>query len=237
MDRGRGVSDEQARADADALTDVTGHRFRDPLLAATALSHASYAHESGGESNERLEFLGDAVLDVVISQQLFDAHPDWSEGQLSRARSALVSKTALAERARALGLGGFLKLGRAEQRAGGREKDSILADCFEAVIAALFLDGGLEPVAALVRRVFGAGIRVGPVRDAKTAFQEWAHATRRVTPSYETVRDTGVENDDHRFTVEVRVDGETWGSGVGRTKRAAEQSAARAGLERSADQP
>ena len=145
--------------------------------------------------------------------------------------SALVNRRTLAERARALGLRELVRLGRTEERSQGRDKESILANCFEAVIGALYLDGGLEPALVLVSRCFAAELAAGPAqRDAKTAFQEWAHAKQRRTPTYYTVGDTGVENDESRFTVEVRLAGETYGRGVGRTKRAAEAAAAEQGL-------
>lgn len=208
--------------------------FEDEGLAETSLSHPSHAHElDGGRGNERLEFLGDAVLDLVVARMLFLRHPDWSEGHLTRARAALVNKDALARRARGLGLDELVKLGKTERRTGGRSKDSILANCFEAVIGALYLDGGLVPVDRLIERLFGEEASQEEVlQDAKTAFQEWAHAELQVTPHYRTVEDTGIENDDARFTVEVMVDDAACGSGVGRTKREAERAAARAALAR-----
>ena len=219
-----------------SLGDVLGYRFRDEQLANTALTHPSWANEvDGGGGNERLEFLGDAVLGLVIANELYATHPDWAEGALTRARAALVNQRALAEVARSLGLGPLLTLGRTEQRSAGGDKDRVLANCLEAVIGAVFLDGGLEPVTALLRRLFAAAIEAGGAagsRDPKTAFQEWAHSKHRTTPSYETVGDSGVDFDEHRFTVEVRVGSETWGSGTGRSKRSAEQAAARAALAR-----
>jgi ribonuclease III len=208
-----------------------GYEFRDHERVLVALSHASYAYETRGDrGNERLEFLGDAVLDLVVGEALYAAHPDWSEGQLTRARASLVRGDALATRARELGLSGLVRLGRTELRSGGAEKESILANVFEAVIGALYLDGGLVPVQAYVMSWFPADASVSLARDAKTSFQEWAHATLHATPSYHTLVDTGVEDDDLRFTVEVRVAGEPWGSGTGRSKRLAERAAAEAAL-------
>jgi ribonuclease-3 len=220
-------------ADCEALEQALGHRFRDPGLAATALSHPSYAYETdGSRGNERLEFLGDAVLGLAIATLLYTREPDWAEGDLTRARAALVNRRSLAGRARALGLPQLVRLGRTEAGE-GRSKESILANCFEAVVGALYLDGGLSAVMPLVERCFEAELAAGrALRDAKTAFQEWAHATHRRTPSYHTVGDSGVENDDSRFTVEVRIGDDAWGRGVGRTKRAAEADAAAAGLAR-----
>jgi ribonuclease-3 len=219
-----------------ALEQRLGHRFRDRGLLETALTHASYAHEAdGGRGNERLEFLGDAVIGLVVAQLLFSAHPDWSEGELTRARAALVNRQALAGCARVLALGTHLRLGRTERRGGGELKPTILADCFEALVGAVYLEAGLGPVEALVRRLFGAAIEQGPERDAKTAFQEWAHARFRETPVYRTARDSGGEEDDERFEVEVLVGGEVWGAGSGRSKRVAERRAARRALARVAD--
>ncbi len=217
-----------------ALEEALGHRFARPELLDEALAHPSFSHEEdGGRGNERLEFLGDAVLDLVVAALLFEAHPDWREGKLTRARAALVNQRALAERARHLDLGTFVKLGRTE-RAEGADKDKILANCLEAVVGAVFLDGGLAPVRALARRLYGADVERDARRDAKTQFQEWAHAERGETPRYRTVVDSGTDDDDQRFTVEVRVAGEAWGRGVGRSKRAAEQAAAEAALKRAA---
>ena len=231
------MSDDGPGALSDAevvarLGDHLDYAFRDEERALTALAHASYAQEARGDrGNERLEFLGDAVLDLVVSEALYAAHPEWSEGQLTRARAALVRGEALARRSRAIGLPELVRLGRTELRSGGAGKDSILAGCFEAVIGALYLDGGLEPVRALVDGWLEDGGQDSG-RDAKTAFQEWAHATLHRTPSYRVSRDSGVDADEGRFTVEVHVDGEVWGSGVGRSKRVAEREAAVAALAR-----
>jgi len=240
------VSDEannepQSASDADAgvaLGETVGHAFRDRELAATALAHPSYAHEvDGTRGNERLEFLGDAVLDLVVAELLYELHPDWTEGELTRARAALVNKDALAERARALDLGSLVRLGRTEQRSGGHNKDSVLANCYEAVAGAVYLDGGLDAVTSLVRRSFGDTLSEGGARrDAKTAFQEWAHAHFRTTPGYRLVHDSGIDNDDDRFTVAVQIGDEVWGTGIGRTKRAAERAAATEALARSVEE-
>jgi ribonuclease-3 len=215
---------------APSLDEVLGYRFRDPELGETALAHPSYAHErDGSRGNERLEFLGDAVLGMIVAHRCYEANPDWSEGHLTRARATLVNKGALAAQARSLGLGPLIRLGRAEQLSGGADKDTILANCFEAVLGAIYLDGGLEAAADFLDRVFGGAIApqgVPPQRDAKTQLNELAHARFRSTPVYRTMADTGVEDDDRRFTVEVWIDGEPWGQGIGRSKRAAEIRAA-----------
>jgi ribonuclease-3 len=223
---------------ADTLAQVLGYAFRDPSLAELALSHPSYAHEvDGSRGNERLEFLGDAVLDLAVAEFFFHAHPDWSEGDLTRSRAGLVNQQALAERARAIGLDRFVKLGRTEQRTEGQRKDSVLANCLEAIIGAMYLDGGLPPVVALVERMFPEAMEQGSAprrRDAKTTFQEWTHAHFQATPRYRTVRNSGTDNDEERFTVEVVVGDEVWGTGTGRSKRVAERAAAAAALERGA---
>jgi ribonuclease-3 len=219
----------------EVLSRALGYKFCNRDQALTALSHASYAHESRGgrdQGNERLEFLGDAVLTLVVGEALYLAHPDWKEGQLTRARASLVHGGALADRAREIGLPGLVKLGRTEIRAGGSEKDTILANVFEAVIGALYLEGGLEPVQTYVAGWFTGDPATALVADAKTSFQEWAHAGRRGTPTYHTLGDSGIEDDEHRFTVEVRVAGEAWGTGTGRNKKIAERVAAAAALAR-----
>jgi ribonuclease-3 len=213
-----------------------GHRFAAPALLDAALTHPSWANDhGGGGGNERLEFLGDAVLGLAVAQLLYAAYPDWPEGHLTRARAALVNASALAEKARRLELGRHARLGRTEERGGGAEKERILANVFEAVIGALYLDAGLPAVVALVEREFRAELAAGDAvhaRDPKTRFQEWAHAAFQRTPRYRAEADSGVEEADDRFWVAVEVEGEVWGRGTGRTKRAAERAAARAALVR-----
>jgi ribonuclease-3 len=232
------VSDA-ARTPVDEIAAATGHRFADAALLEVALTHPSAAYErdrSGG--NERLEFLGDAVLDLAVARSLFVAHPDWREGDLTRARAAIVNTRSLARRARHLGLGEWMRLGRTEVKSGGERKERVLANLFEAVIAAIYLDGGMEPVVALVERVFGGEIRSGALleRDPKTRFQEWTHAQLRETPRYRLVRDSGVEEAEDRFVIAVDVAGSCWGEGVGRSKRVAELAAAAAALVRAQEQ-
>lgn len=228
------MSDGASEASGPDVETALGYAFRDPTLLETALSHASFAHERAeGCSNERLEFLGDAVLGLVIAELLYAAHPEWSEGELTRARAGLVNQSSLADCAREMGLGRFVKLGRTEERSAGERKHSILADCFEAMLGAVYLDGGSAAARALLERAFGDAIQRGAVPDPKTAFQEWTHARFQCTPSYRTSGDSGTENDEQRFTVEVRVGDEVWGTGRGRSKRVAERSAAEAALERS----
>jgi ribonuclease-3 len=213
-----------------------GHAFADPALLECAFTHPSWSYENDGtRGNERLEFLGDAVIDLVVAHLLFEAQPDWHEGELTRARRALVNNRNLAECARELGLGELVRLGRGERRSGGSERTRLLANLFEAVVGALYLDGGVEAATGFLRRTLGRAVESRgelPDQDPKTRFQEWSMAIHRVFPSYRTVVDTAVENDPKRFEVEVCVDGEPFGRGIGRTKRAAEQEAARAALRR-----
>jgi ribonuclease-3 len=218
------------------LFERLGFRFEDASLLETALTHPSESYErDGSRGNERLEFLGDAVLDLTIAALLYEAHPGWSEGDLTRARATLVNTAALAAKARSLDLGDYVRLGGSERRSGGSEKDSILAGLFEAVLGAMYLAGGLGPVEALVRRVFPEAHDVEgsrPEPDPKTRLNEWAFARFGRAPSYRLVGDSGVENAEDRFRVELSLDGEPWGWGTGRTKRAAEQVAAVRALER-----
>jgi len=233
------VSDRDSEALVSDLAGILGYAFRDPALAELALSHPSYAHEvDGSRGNERLEFIGDAVLGLAVAEFFFHARSDWSEGELTRARAGLVNQQSLAERALAIGLDRFIKLGRTERRTEGQRKDSVLANCLEAVIGAMYLDGGLAPVAALIERMFAEAVARGSTpqhRDVKTRFQEWAHARFQTTPRYQVVRDSGTDGDEERFTVEVLVGDEVWGSGSGRSKRVAEREAAEAALQRRAE--
>lgn len=228
------TQDEQKR-----LAQILDYEFCDPALLEEAFTHLSYSHDQGGGfGNERLEFLGDAVLGLVIARKLFAAHPDWREGELSRARASLVNTHALAHRSRQLGLGEFLKLGKTELRTGGDEKVSILGNLFEAVLGAMYLDGGLGAVECFISRVFAHDFTADAlvaVRDPKTRFQEWAHAGRRVTPRYRTLADSGIDGDESRFEAEVLLDDDAWGRGAGRTKRDAEYAAAQAALQKAED--
>lgn len=222
--------------EAAALDALLGHAFHDPALLETALTHPSRAYEEGsGRGNERLEFLGDAVLDLVVAEFLYEARPEWTEGDLTRARAAVVNSRALATRAHALGIARFARLGRTEERSGGARKDRVLANLFEAVVGALYLDGGLDVVRAFLARAVAPDLAAGArvlEPDPKTRFQEWAHVRFQTTPSYRPVADSGVENDNRRFCVEVFVGEEPWGRGTARTKRAAERAAAEEALRR-----
>ncbi len=220
---------EAPHTPVDEIAACTGYRFSDERLLEVALTHPSAAYErdrSGG--NERFEFLGDAVLDLAVARLLFTAHPEWREGDLTRARAAIVNTRSLARRARHLGLGALMRLGRTEQKSGGDRKERVLANLFEAIVAGIYLDGGMDPAAAFVERVFAGEIASAALleRDPKTRFQEWTHAQLHETPRYRLVRDSGVEEAEDRFAVAVDVAGGCWGEGVGRSKRIAELAAA-----------
>jgi ribonuclease III len=202
----------------------------DPGLLDRALTHRSWAFENGGvEPNERLEFLGDAVLGLVVTDEIFHAHPDEQEGRLAKVRSAAVKTESLAELARGIGLGRFVKLGRGEATSGGADKDSILADTLEAVLGAVYVDQGFASAYDLIQRLFGEVLadlaERGAALDYKTSLQELTAARFEVLPRYE-VTDTGPDH--HKaFTASVSVADETVGQGEGRNKKQAEQRAAR----------
>lgn len=212
------MSDELARA--------LDHDFTDPALLQQALLHRSAA-PSGDLGYERLEFLGDRVLGLVATDMLMAAFPDEDEGALARRLAALVRRETLAEVARDVGLGRFVRLSRGEQDAGGRDNGSILADVCEAVIGALYLDAGLATAGAFVERHWSARLvaEQTPPRDAKTALQEWAQGRGLPLPAYDTVRRTGPDHAPE-FTISVAVAGGPSAEGSGPSKRSAEQAAA-----------
>ena len=201
----------------------------DPGEVRRALTHRSYAYEAGGvPHNERHEFLGDAVLGVVVTSTLYAEYPDLPEGQLAKLRSAVVNMRALAEVGRTMGLGDYLFLGRGEESTGGREKDSILADAVEAVIGAVYVTGGFEGAGALVHSLLDplieASARLGAGLDWKTSLQELLARLELGSVTY-AVAEEGPEHA-KTFTASVIVDGVVEGVGVGRTKKDAEQQAA-----------
>ncbi|MFH2010560.1 MAG: ribonuclease III [bacterium] len=214
-----------------------GYAFQSRGHLETAVTHKSYANEHTPQlpHNERMEFLGDAVVALVVGHLLMARHPEWSEGELSKARSALVSATGLAEVARSLDLGEALRLGRGEERTGGRSKPSILADGFEALSAALYLDGGYEVALEVLQRLFEArlddALRGVKRMDPKTHLQERIQAVYKRAPEYDLVETNGPEHD-LRFTVQLVVDGVALATGEGRTKKDAEQNAAAEILDR-----
>ena len=216
-----------------------GHRFGERDLIVRALTHRSRAHEddSGGvDDNESLEFLGDAVLGLVMADRLFREFPDYDEGRKSKARAQLVSAATLAELGAELHLGDHLLLGRGEEKTGGRRKRSLIADAFEAVVGAIYLDGGYQAAAAFLDRAFRPllerlrrdGVTAG-TRDHKSALQEWLQARAQPLPGYRLANTTGP---DHRkeFAVEVLVGERLVATGSGQSKKGAEREAARQAL-------
>ncbi|MEM0907239.1 MAG: ribonuclease III [Pseudomonadota bacterium] len=208
-----------------------GHRFANRALLEQAVLHASALPPSGGESYQRLEFLGDRVLGLVIAHQLYERFPDAGEGELARRLNALVRRETCADRARALGIDGALKLGHAEAQSGGRNKAAILADACEAVLAAVYLDGGYEAAKAVIVKVWEPLVEGvdGTKRDPKTALQEHVQARGAGPPEYALVRRSGPDHKPH-FMIEVLSEGVVLASGEGGSKREAEQSAAQAAL-------
>lgn len=217
----------------ESLEQRLGYHFRRPELLNEALSHSSYANEHRGSlgSNERLEFLGDSVLGFVSAEYLFQRHKDLPEGDLTRMRAALVCEQSLYEVAKELELGGCLKLGRGEEAGGGRERQSILADAVEAVFAAVYLDGGIEPARELIIRVLLSRAPAAEERkDHKTTLQEVVQRRSGQVLTYHMVSQSGPDHN-KMFLFEVKLNGRSVGRGSGRSKKEAEQAAARDALE------
>jgi len=213
------------------LMRTLGYHFADAGLLRLALTHPSFALQREARDNQRLEYLGDAVLQLCVSRRLYDRFPDLPEGQLSRRRALLVCEPSLCEAARRLGLGEALLLDRGETQTGGRTKPSVLADAMEAVIAAVYLDGGIEAAAALVDRVIGDYDRGDVLRlDAKTALQEQMQAQGYAAPVYDTVREEGPPHA-RLFTERVVLSETLAFEGQGGSKKQAQQQAAQRALE------
>ncbi len=229
------------------LEALLGHEFQNPEWLERALTHSSWLGENpvprsspGGDPsaydcNEKLEFLGDAVLTLIVSESLLASNPTWREGQLSKARASLVNAGALAEAARRLNLGAHLRLGRGEERTGGREKPALLADAYEAIVAALFLDGGLGAARGFVDRSLLSTATDGQIghleeADHKSRLQEMLQARGWPSADYLVVNESGP---DHRkvFEVQARVEGHGSAAGQGLNKKEAEQAAARGVME------
>ncbi len=212
------------------------YTFSNPELLERALTHKSYANENKVPShNERMEFLGDSVLNLIVSEYLMKICPNSTEGGLSRLRAAVVSESALAAIARTMGLGNYLLLGKGEEQTGGRDKDSLLADSLEALIASVYLDAGMDATEGFIIRFFDDVIKkacaMRVTLDYKTELQELCQEKLKQLPEYRVVSETGP---DHRkqFDVEVWVKGERAGRGAGRSKKEAEQKAAKEALEK-----
>jgi len=228
------------RDEFEALQQVTGYRFRDRGLLEHAMTHTSRANEdvSGGVfDNESLEFLGDAILGFVIADVLFREFPAFDEGEKSKTKASLVSTATLARMAERLNLGEHMLLGRGEEKTGGRRKQALLADSYEALIAAIYLDGGVEHARAFIVREFAAAFAdvrrhgAGGAQDYKSALQEMVQARDLPLPEYRIV---GTEGPDHRkqFQVAVMLEGSVLGEATGTSKKEAEQEAARAALDK-----
>ncbi len=221
-----------------ALVDRLGLRFDDPALLTEALVHSSYVNEhpeGTSESNERLEFLGDAVLSLVMSEALFKRHRDEPEGVLTTRRAAIVSTHGLARISRRLGIGDALVLGQGAENSGERGRPSVLAGLFESIVAAIYLDQGLEAVRGFILDAAApeleAALPIDALKAPKSRLQERAFADSGRAPAYRIVSSDGPDHDRH-FVVEVAIDGEVRGSGEGRSRREAETRAAEVALER-----
>ena len=223
------------RRSAMPIEQTIGYRFKDPDLLERALTHISALKgpQTRAGSYQRLEFLGDHVLGLAVSEMLFAAFPKANEGELSRRLADLVRGETCAEVARVIDLGAALRLGTSETNAGGRERVAILADVCEALIGAVFLDGSYDAASAFVERFWGERMRkpARPLRDPKTVLQEWAQARGLPTPSYREVERTGPHHDPE-FRVTVALPNREPAEGIGRSKRSAEQAAAATMLKR-----
>ena len=215
------------------LETIIGYKFKHPELLETALTHTSYANESRTpvKHNERLEFLGDSVLSVVVADYLFH-QSGRPEGELTRMRADMVCETTLANAANRIGLGNHLLLGHGEEQGGGRSRDSILADAMESVIAACFLDGGLDAALQVVRTFILVEVPVTKLHNAdyKTELQELVQQKKNQVLAYELVGQSGPDHD-KQFSVEVSLNGAIIGKGIGSSKKKAEQDAARCAIE------
>ena len=229
------MSDDRHAEVVKSLEETIDYHFKDGALILEALTHASFANEVGAgmPHNERLEFLGDAVLDLVVGHWLFDAFGDRPEGSLTQMRSRLVNTSSLAALARELHVGEALLMGVGEERTGGRSRRSLLADAMEAVLGAVFLDGGYAETERVIHGLLQSRVTAldeGPQRDLKSKLQEVAQAALRMTPVYSIVATTGPAHD-ARFEAEVRIGAHVSARGVGHSKQAAEKAAAGHALE------
>ncbi len=217
-----------ASRDTTVLEAILGYDFLDPKLLLLALTHRSVPLQDDEDHNEKLEFLGDSVLDLTISELLFHAFPTYREGDLSKLRASLVNSETLAEKAEVLSLGGWVRMGGGEEQSGGRQKQSILAAAYEAVLGAVFLDGGYKPAKRLVAKHFECELQTtGRISqfDNKTRLQEITQKAFKEVPRYEII---GVAGPDHEksFVSQVSIAGKIYGRGEGASKKRAHQAAA-----------
>jgi len=226
---------EEENREMKTLEEKLGYTFRDISLLENALTHSSCANESRGklQSNERLEFLGDSILGMVVAEHLYRNHPDLPEGELTRTRAALVCEESLVEVAQALGLGAYLKLGKGEEAGGGRNRPSIRADAVEAVLAAVYLDGGIGSARKIIQKYILSKELSGlsSARDYKTALQELVQRESGQVLKYRLVGESGPDHD-KRFYVEVELNGVSVGRGEGHSKKEAEQMSAKAAIQK-----
>ncbi len=234
--RGQEMIHHSSRDAVEALQESLGYRFRRPALLRRSLTHPSYLNEHPEESmrdNQRLEFLGDAVIDFIAAAWVYRHYTQFAEGRMTRLRAAMVRTETLARLARRVGIQPALRLGHGEEEAGGRDRDPNLCDAFEAVVGAIYLDGGMPAARAFAEPLLGpvaeATVEQAADQDAKSRLQEWSQAERKVTPRYRIVSESGP---DHAkvFEAQVLIDDEVAGQGTGRSKQAAEREAAKEAL-------
>ena len=225
-------------ADLAALQKALGIVFNDQSVLEQALIHSSYVNENPGfsmTSNERLEFLGDAVLGMIVAERLYQNFPGLAEGQMTQFRAALVSRESLARMARTIKLGDYLYLGKGEEAGGGRNRPLNLAGALEALIAAIFLDSGLDSARSFILKLLDPEmekiVQQGDIVDYKSELQEFVQARRQPTPTYHLIEATGPDHD-RVFTVEVRAGAQVLGQGTGKSKKAAEAEAARSAMKK-----
>lgn len=221
-----------------AIEKVIGYSFKKPAILKRALTHKSYANElklSAEEHNERLEFLGDAVLELAVSELLMKRYPDFSEGELSKMRAAIVNEKQLASLARKFRLGDYLYLGRGEEQTSGREKSSLLADAYEAILGGIYMDRGAKKAFQLIQRHYSDLLDKTPphqfYQDYKTELQERCQELFRAIPRYKLAAERGPDHD-KTFEVEIYIRNELMGHGFGRSKKEAEQQAAQEALQK-----
>jgi ribonuclease III len=217
------------------LERIIGIRFKNTALLEEALTHKSYAMEAGGKVafNERLEFLGDSILSAAVAHYLFNRYPDVDEGKLSQLKSMLVSRPSLTVWGKDIGLGQFLRLSEGEHLAGGRDRNSIVGNAMEAVLGAMYLEAGFEPTQKFIEKLLSKRKRLVSA-DFKSRLQEWAQKKYKVPPDYRVRRSFGPDHA-KTFEVEVLVSGELLGEGAGKSKKEAEQAAARDALKKLKD--